>query len=257
MKKLFENWRKFEKDILSELDVGPGGGLQTHAAAQAKDPELYQKSSKVNIHKHPALMMATNWARIIASIGDPTGITGWPDVVSAYNESKDAKNELAKALKDVPQVPDKIASAEHRVARADAFLFVMIMAIAPLWAGKAPKIAFVLTKAANGLRFLLKSAKRGEDFSGIAMMLTRVLDLFDDFIAKKYPKLAPKPPKSVGRPGEKVASPHADDELVRVRDKILNDLRGASKRPGGTRPDLPVSRSGQEKTRSMRARSGD
>jgi hypothetical protein len=215
MKKLFENWRKFEKNILSELDVGPGGGLQTHATAQAKDPELYQKSSKVN-----------------------------------------AKNELAKALKEVPQAADKIASAEHRVARADAFLFVMILSIAPLWAGKAPKIAFVLTKAANGLRFLLKSVKRNEGFSDVAQILMKVLDLFDDFIAKKYPGLAPGAPKVSAKPGEKIVKSTSDDELVRARDKILNDLRG-TKRSGSTRPDLPLSRPDLEKTRSMRAVRGD
>ena len=78
MKKLFENWRKFEKEILNELDLSPGGGLETatmgtvHAQLPNMDDQL-RKTER-------------DTAYGMLQLVDLTNLTQWPEVVKAKEE---------------------------------------------------------------------------------------------------------------------------------------------------------------------------
>jgi|6_EtaG_2_1085325.scaffolds.fasta_scaffold01025_11 hypothetical protein len=110
MKKLLEKWHEFEKEILIEREYD----IPTQTRAQVRKhtpPDAWEEIDEED----------RELKRILASIGDPTGILSWKDVgteYKAYNEKPSKKNAGLLALAILGVIPGiKYLGAPGKIAK--------------------------------------------------------------------------------------------------------------------------------------------
>ena len=183
MEELFENWRKFEKEILKEDEID----IPTHAQAQSENPDLYHKFSKMRLHEYALIREVSEYLRLVISFVDPTGISEWPDVVRAYMKKKNAEAVLKKALEEKPANSIKIKKAETQVLHASAEMLLFLFIALPLWMGKHPKYANMLVKGGKKLKKVIPILKKNPNWKKAGDFIEEGLGKLDDFIEKMYP----------------------------------------------------------------------
>ena len=193
MKKLLENWRRFESALTEQSAFGPSLGVGSAArkdrdwqrlAAQDPDEALRQR----RIEKERALAAAKEGLKetgiTLAMLVDPTGVTGYP--------------ELGRASKLVYNEPTLMHAGEWFLALLGAIPGISAASGGARVAGRAVNVAKVVDNAGDVSRTLRSAGQQG----------ARLADEIDDAarVAKREMADATKQLKDIAGAGGRAVS---------------------------------------------------